>query len=67
MEKRSVGAIGQYGVGDQQTSMKGRTLLLLLLVAITPSLAICEVQVFNHGDGLRIKQVNGTGEVSSVV
>ena len=39
-------------------------LSLLLVVAMTPSLVSCEVEVFNQDDGLRIKQVNGTGEVS---
>ena len=47
--------------------MKGRTLLLLLSVAITPSLVVCEVEVFQQGEGLRIQQVDGTGEVSSAV
>ena len=44
--------------------VNGQTLLLLLLAA-TPSLVVCEVEVFNQGDGLRIQQVNGTGEVCS--
>ena len=47
--------------------LKERTLLLLLVVAITPSLVSCEVEVFNQDDGLHIQQVNGTGEVSSAV
>ncbi len=48
-----------------ETSVKARTLLLLLLAA-TPSLVVCEVEVFNQGDGLRIQQAHGTGEVCSV-
>ena len=50
-----------------ETSVKGQTLLLLLLVAVTPSLVCCGVKVLNDGDGLRIQQVNGTGEVCSAV
>ena len=46
--------------------MKGRTLLLVLLVAITPSLVVCDVKVFNQDNGLRIEQVHGTGEVCVV-
>ncbi len=47
--------------------VNGQTLLLLLLAA-TPSLVVCEVEVFNQGDGLRIQQASGTtGEVSSAV
>ena len=49
-----------------KTSVKGHTLLLVLLVAITPSLVVCEVEVFNQGDGLRIQQAHGTVEVCSV-
>ena len=49
-----------------ETSMKGRTLLLLLLVATTPSRVMCDVKVFHSGDGLLFQQVNGTGEVCSV-
>ena len=49
-----------------ETSVKGRTLLLVLLVAITPSLVICGVNVFNEDNRLRIQQAHGTGEVCSV-
>ena len=49
-----------------KTSVKGRTLLLVLLVAMTPNLVFCEVEVFNQGDGLRIQQAHGAGEVCRV-
>ena len=50
-----------------ETSVKGQTLLLLLLVATTPSLVVCEVEVFNQGDGLLFQQVDGIGQVRSAV
>ena len=46
--------------------MKGHTLLLVLLVAITPSLVVCDVKVSNQDNGLRIEQLRDTGEVCSV-
>ena len=49
-----------------ETSVKGQTLLLLLLVAVTPSLVHCGVQVFNQDNRLRIEQDYGTGKVCSV-
>ena len=47
--------------------MKAQTLLLLLVVAITPSLVCCGVKVFNGGERLRIEQEDGFGEVCSAV
>ena len=50
-----------------ETSVKGQTLLLLLLVATMSSHVNCGVKVFNSGKTLHIQQVNGTGEVCSAV
>ena len=49
-----------------ETSVKAQTLLLLLLAA-TPNLVVCEVEVFNQGDGLLFQQVDGIGQVCGAV
>ncbi len=48
-----------------ETSVKGQTLLLLLLAA-TPSLVVCDVKMFHSDKTLRIQELNGDGEVSCV-
>ena len=47
-------------------SVKGQVLLLLLLLAATPSLVVCDVKMFHSDKTLRIQELNGDGEVCSV-